>query len=87
MGKLALQGGEPVRTRPFPEWPVRGTEEEEAVARVVRGGNWGRLDGCEVERFERAFARCHDARHGIAMTNGTVSLRIALLAAGIQAGD
>ena len=29
----------------------------------------------------------HGCRHGIAVVNGTVSLRIALLAAGIQAED
>lgn len=86
-GKLALRGGEPIRTRPFPAWPIFGPEEEEAALRVVRSSRWGRLDGQEVAAFERAFARYHDARHGIAVVNGSVSLKIALLAAGIQAGD
>lgn len=34
-----------------------------------------------------AFAKQHGCQHGIAVVNGTVSLRIALLAAGIQAED
>ena len=37
--------------------------------------------------FERRFADYHEAKHGIAVVNGTVSLRVALLAAGIEAGD
>ena len=51
----------------------------------MRSGEWGRLDGHQVEEFERRFAALHGCRHGVAVANGTVSLRIALLAAGIQA--
>ena len=44
-------------------------------------------DGEEVAEFEQRFAAMHGCRHGIAVVNGTVSLRIALLAAGIGAED
>ena len=84
---LALAGGTPVRTRPFPAWPVFGAEEEKRLLRVLHSGQWGRLDGAEVEEFERRFAAMHGCRHGIAVVNGTVALRIALLAAGIRAED
>jgi len=84
---LALFGGQPVRTRPFPLWPVFGATEEERLLRVLRSGQWGRLDGTEVAEFEERFAAMHGCRHGIAVVNGTVALRIALLAAGIRAGD
>src|SRR5215212_3827959 len=84
---LALLGGTAVRIRPFPAWPVFGGAEEEALLRVLRSGLWGRLDGAEVAAFERRFAGMHGCRHGIGVVNGTVSLRIALLAAGIGAGD
>jgi len=40
-----------------------------------------------VETFERRFAQYCGAKHGIAVVNGTVSLRVALMAAGIEAGD
>lgn len=83
--KLALLGGPPVRTRPFPAWPVFGKPEERALLRALRSGKWGRLHGPEVERFERRFAAMHGCRHGIAVANGTVSLRIALQAAGLEA--
>lgn len=85
--RLAKDGGEPVRTKPFAAWPVYGEEEEQALLRVLRSGKWGKLDGPEVETFERRFADYHQARYGIGVVNGTVSLRIALLAAGIRAGD
>src|SRR5258705_5197475 len=85
--KLALLGGKPVRARPFPSWPVFNADEEKRLLRALRSGNWGRLDGCEVAEFEKRFARMHGCKYGIAVVNGTVSLRIALLAAGIRAEE
>jgi dTDP-4-amino-4,6-dideoxygalactose transaminase len=87
MHTLALFGGTPVRTRPFTHWPVFGKPEEERLLATLRSGNWGRLDGPEVAEFEQRFAAMHGCKHGIAVANGTVSLRIALLAAGIGAED
>jgi dTDP-4-amino-4,6-dideoxygalactose transaminase len=84
---LALHGGSPVRTKPFPTWPVFGQAEEEALLRVLRGGSWGRLDGSEVRRFESRFAAMHGCRRAVAVASGTVALRIALLAAGIRAEE
>jgi dTDP-4-amino-4,6-dideoxygalactose transaminase len=87
MPSLALFGGTPIRTRPFPAWPVFGMAEEQRLLGVLRSGNWGRLDGDEVSQFEERFAQMHGCRHAIAVVNGTVALRIALLAAGIKAED
>jgi dTDP-4-amino-4,6-dideoxygalactose transaminase len=87
MPPLALLGGTPLRTRPFPSWPIFGAEEEVRLLRTLRSGQWGRLDGAEVDEFERRFAAMHGCAHGIAVANGTVSLRIALLAAGVGAED
>src|SRR6185503_7427038 len=84
---LALLGGTPVRTRPFSSWPVFGDAEERRLLRTLRGGQWGKLDGPEVAEFETRFATMHGCRHGIGVVNGTISLRIALLAAGLAAGD
>src|SRR6266404_4636349 len=85
--KPALLGGKPVRTRCFPPWPIFGRTEEHGLVRTLCSGKWGRLDGEEVARFESRFAAMHGCKHGIGMVNGTVSLRIALLAAGIMAED
>jgi dTDP-4-amino-4,6-dideoxygalactose transaminase len=84
---LALFGGKPVRTRPFPAWPIFGKSEEERLLTTLRSGMWGKLDGPEVAEFEKRFAAMHGCKHGIGVVNGTVSLRIALMAAGIQAED
>src|SRR5882762_3231832 len=85
--KLALLGGKPVRTRPFTAWPIFGKAEEKRLLRTLHSGKWGRLDGPEVAEFEKRFAVMHGCKHGIAVVNGTVSLRIGLLAAGIRAED
>lgn len=85
--KLALLGGTPVRTRPFPAWPIFGRPEEKRLLQALRSGKWGRLDGSEVAKFEERFASAHGCRHGIAVVNGTVSLRLGLMAAGLRGDD
>ena len=85
MAKLAIRGGEPVRTDPFPEWPQRGRADEEAVARVVRDGPWG-VHSEVTRRFETSFAAYCGAKYGVACANGTAALTIALLAAGVEEG-
>ena len=84
---LAILGGQPVRPRPFTSWPIFGEPEEQRLLRTLRSGKWGKLHGPEVAEFEQRFAAMHGAKHGIGVVNGTVSLRIALMAAGIQAED
>jgi dTDP-4-amino-4,6-dideoxygalactose transaminase len=84
---LALHGGTPIRTRPFTTWPIFDEADEARVLAALRSGRWGRLAGQQVEEFERRFAAMHGCRHAVAMVNGTVSLRVALLAAGLQAED
>ena len=83
--KLALLGGTPIRTRPFTTWPLFGKAEEKRLLRTLRSRKWGRLNGPEVAEFENRFAAMHGCKHGIAVVNGTVSLRIALQAADIRA--
>jgi dTDP-4-amino-4,6-dideoxygalactose transaminase len=85
--KLAIFGGAPVRRRPFSSWPVFGKPEEKALLRALRSGKWGKLHGSEVGTFEQRFAAMHGCKHAIGVVNGTVSLRIGLMAAGIQAND
>jgi len=79
---LAILGGNKSRTKPFCGWPIFGESEEERLVRALRSGKWGKLRGDEVAEFERRFAAMHGCKHGIAVVNGTVSLRIALMAGG-----
>jgi dTDP-4-amino-4,6-dideoxygalactose transaminase len=84
---LAVLGGSKVRTKPFTSWPQFGEADERRLLRALRSGKWGKLEGDEVAEFERRFAAMHGCKHGIAVVNGTVSLRIALIAAGIRAEE
>lgn len=85
--RLALLGGMPLRRRPFTAWPLFGKPEETRLLKTLRSGKWGRLHGPEVAEFEQRFAKMHGCKHALGVVNGTVSLRIALMAAGIQADD
>ncbi len=87
MSVLAALGGAPVRNRPFPRWPEIGPTDEAALLRALHGAYWGLHGRGEIERFEARFAEYQQARHAVAVASGTVALRIALLAAGIRAGD
>lgn len=82
---LAIFGGRKVREKPFAGWPVFGAPEEDRLLRALRSGKWGKLHGGEVAEFEHRFAAMHGCKHGIGVVNGTVSLRIALMASGIPA--
>ncbi len=60
-------------------------EIDAAVLAVL--GSSAYVLGPEVEAFERGFAEAHGAAHGVAVNTGTSALHVALLAAGIGAGD
>ncbi len=82
---LACCGGTPVRTSPFPSWPVIGPEDEAAVLGVLHSGRW--FLGDRIAEVERAFPEFHHARHGCAVSSGTTALQVALEAAGVGVGD
>jgi dTDP-4-amino-4,6-dideoxygalactose transaminase len=84
--ELALLGGVPVRTEPFPPWPVHGPAERELVLEVLESGNWS-YDGPMETEFTRRFARLCGAAYGSCLPNGTLSLEIALRALGVGPGD
>ncbi len=85
--KLAIEGGQPVRTNPFPSWPIYGDEEKQALIRALEQGQWWRVSGSEVTSFEKEFADLHGASSALAVTNGTQALEVALLTLGIGPGD
>ena len=84
---LAINGGTPVRTAPFPAWPQFGTEEEELLLRALRSGTWGSIDGTYIKQFEVEFAELQAARHGVTVANATMGLAVALKAIGVGPGD
>lgn len=85
--ELALNGGEPIKTKPFPAWPAHDEREIAAVTAVVESGQWWRVVGTQVAQFEREFADYHAARYALAVGNGTQAIELALAALDIGRGD
>jgi dTDP-4-amino-4,6-dideoxygalactose transaminase len=84
--RLALFGGPPAVDSPAPLWPFFDNSDREALSAVLDTRVWGGYHEAVAE-LERRFAAFHGAEYGIALANGTVSLEIALTAAGIKPGD
>ncbi len=40
MEKLAILGGKPTKTNPFPDWPQYDHKEEQALLEVLHSGVW-----------------------------------------------
>lgn len=89
MARLAIRGGTPVRTKPFPRWPQYSEADVERVCEVIRSGNWGGFPFPNrwAREFAERFAQAHGARYGVAVANGTVALQVALRAVGLRFGD
>lgn len=84
---LAVNGGAPVRSRPWPKWPVWDESDAAALQEVLNSGKWFSGSGTRNAAFAEAFAELHHARHAVPIANGTVALEVALRAAGVKAGD
>jgi dTDP-4-amino-4,6-dideoxygalactose transaminase len=85
--QLAINGGDRVVKRSF-QWPIFDEQEVQAVADIVRSGQWGNPD-CDgaVAAFELEFADYCGSKYAISCVNGSVSLRLALIACGVRPGD
>ena len=68
-------------------WPSYSEEEVEAASRVLRSNRVNYWTGREGRAFEEEFAALVGVEHAVAVTNGTVALDLALLAAGVGSGD
>lgn len=89
MAELAVFGGEPVRTEPYPRWPVFDQSEIDAVTRTVLSGRWGGspYPGPNTAQFAEKFAQMQGGGYAVPMINGTITMEVALRAAGIGWGD
>jgi dTDP-4-amino-4,6-dideoxygalactose transaminase len=92
MANLALRGGTPVRTDPYPGWPRGGAEEKRWLDKVLQSGRWfAGLQGDDPEAlgtlFGKRFAELHAARYALPVSNGSVAIEVALRALGIRPGD
>ncbi|WP_037545902.1 DegT/DnrJ/EryC1/StrS family aminotransferase [Stappia stellulata] len=93
--RLAIDGGDPVRTAPLP-WELPGAhwigeEERELVDRVVRAQSPFRFYGPDpqhmVETLEREWCAAYGHGNALAVSSGTAALSIALSALEVGPGD
>jgi len=66
--------------------PFLGEEELKNVVEAVKSG-WISSRGKFIPDFEGEVARCCGVKYGVATSNGTVALHLALIALGIGPGD
>lgn len=64
---------------------THSTQEEQAVARVVRSGRWA--GGAELAQLERRLARVAGVADAVGVGSGVGALRLSLLALGVGPGD
>jgi len=86
-GKPAILGGQPVRTKRWPSWPVWDRSAEESVLSILRSGNWCRLGAKTVFEFEKKYAELMGAKRCVCTVNGTNALLTALHVLDIGVGD
>jgi dTDP-4-amino-4,6-dideoxygalactose transaminase len=93
---LAIDGGTPLRTAPFPLRRTMGEAEKQAVIEVMDsdklseffgspGPQW--LGGPKVQGFENKWASLYGFKHAISVNSWTTGLTTAVGAVGIEPGD
>ena len=96
MKKLAINGGDKLRSTPFPAYNSIDKQEEIAVLRVLRSGKLSTYlgtwhedfnGGSEVRNLEKNWANYFGVKHAISMNSATSGLYAAIGAIGIKPGD
>lgn len=87
MTKLAVDGGTPVRTKPFPPRQPFGDREVELATQAIRSQNLFGPSGTMVPEFERRFAKLYGLEHAVTSTSGTAAIHVALGAVNPDPGD
>ena len=88
MTQLAIHGGQPVRSQPFPPYPMPADQQEmDAAMRVLRSGNLTAQRGPEGREFDEAWAQYNGVSHSFSTSNGTTALHLAVAAARVGTGD
>jgi len=94
MAKLAVKGGQSLMEGKsvVAPWPMYDDTDRQALNRALESRIWcctshRKQADSEVGKFEIAFARYQDAKHGCAVTNGTTAIEVALKAGGVELGD
>jgi dTDP-4-amino-4,6-dideoxygalactose transaminase len=85
MSDLAALSGTPIRTEPYPKWPVYDQRDIQAIIDVIISGRWGGYPGpgLQTAEFARCFAEMQGGGYSVPMTNGTGTMEAALRAVDI----
>jgi len=93
---LAINGGPPVRSKPFPRYNTIGEEEKRAVMAVLDDGvlsgflgTWSAAfyGGTRVLELERDWSAYFGVKHSLTVNSATSGLYSAVGAAGVGPGD
>ncbi|MFE3449386.1 DegT/DnrJ/EryC1/StrS family aminotransferase [Nonomuraea sp. NPDC059194] len=86
---LAIHGGAPVRSTPWPSWPPPMDDaQRKLVTGVLESGLWGATQGGSVVAdLTEAFAARSGVPYGVAVGNATLGLFAALRGLGVGPGD
>jgi dTDP-4-amino-4,6-dideoxygalactose transaminase len=96
MTRLALLGGKPIRTAPFPRYVTTGEEEKLAVSEVLDSGvlsdflgTWSPkfYGGPRVQKLEREWQQYFGVKHAVTVNSATSGLYAAVGASGVGPGD
>lgn len=71
----------------YAPWPRFDEDEIQAVTDVLKSGKVNYWTGDLTKKFESEYAQYHQRKFGIALSNGTLALELALLGFGIGQGD
>ena len=85
--KLAVSGGKPVRSKPFPARTPFGKEEEALVLEALRSQNLFYWGGKQVKALTEEFARAYGAKRAVACSSGTAAVHLAVGAVDPNPGD
>jgi perosamine synthetase len=85
--KLAILGGEKVRTAAWPQWPQWNPDAESDMLDMLRSGRWWRGRGEYVEEFEKQYADLMGTKRCLATASGTTALLVAMHVLDVDAGD
>ena len=86
MSDIAIFGGEPLRTKPFPEWPRSTDIILDKISSTLQNDTWG-VGSNVINEFNSRFAELQNSKYSISVHSGTSALWVALKAAGVKAGD
>ncbi len=78
MNKLAIHGGQKVKSTPFGTGKRFGEEEKEQLMQVIDDDMLFYFFGKKVFEFQKEFAAMHHMQHCIACSSGTAAVHIAI---------